>query len=196
VNDLAVSGARPLFLSCGMVLEEGLPVDTLRRIALSMRRMAERAGVAIVTGDTKVVERGAADKLFINTSGIGVIETPLVIAPRSVQPGDAVKGYLGSAEDKDWFVFTPATSGYLVGRVTAPEGVEISVTVGDPSPTSGSGRAAKADRSGQLKIPAKAGTRTWIGLMRKLPPGTDAKLEALEGLDAPYELKFELRTAP
>ncbi len=73
VNDLAVGGARPLFLSCGMVLEEGLPVDTLRRVAASMRRMAEPAGVTIVTGDTKVVERGAADKLFINTSGIGVV---------------------------------------------------------------------------------------------------------------------------
>src|SRR5882672_6195577 len=73
VNDLAVGGARPLFLSCGMVLEEGLPVATLQRVALSMRRMADRAGVAIVTGDTKVVERGAADKLFVSTAGIGVI---------------------------------------------------------------------------------------------------------------------------
>ena len=73
VNDLAVSGARPLFLSCGMVLEEGLDVDILRRVAASMQRMADQAGVAIVTGDTKVVERGAADKLFINTAGIGVV---------------------------------------------------------------------------------------------------------------------------
>ena len=73
VNDLAVGGAKPLFLSCGMVLEEGLPVETLRRVAVSMRRMADRSGISIVTGDTKVVERGAADKLFINTAGIGVI---------------------------------------------------------------------------------------------------------------------------
>ncbi|MEO9188464.1 MAG: AIR synthase related protein [Acetobacteraceae bacterium] len=62
VNDLAVGGARPLFLSCAMVIEEGLPVDTLRRVAASMRAMADRAGVAIVIGDTKVVERGAADQ--------------------------------------------------------------------------------------------------------------------------------------
>lgn len=90
VNDLAVSGARPLFLSCGMVLEEGLPLATLRRVALSMRRMADQAGVAIVTGDTKVVERGAADKLFINTSGIGVIPAGVAISVSNARPGDAV----------------------------------------------------------------------------------------------------------
>jgi hydrogenase expression/formation protein HypE len=97
VNDLAVSGARPLFLSCGMVLEEGLPLDTLRRVAASMRRMADRAGVTIVTGDTKVVERGAADKLFINTAGIGVIPAGIVVSAAHARPGDAVivSGTLG-----------------------------------------------------------------------------------------------------
>ncbi len=97
VNDLAVSGARPLLLSCGMVLEEGLPLETLRRVALSMRRMADRAGVTIVTGDTKVVERGAADKLFVNTSGIGVIAPGIAISAANARPGDAVivSGTLG-----------------------------------------------------------------------------------------------------
>ena len=90
VNDLAVSGARPLYLSCGMVLEEGLPLATLRRVALSMRSMADRAGVTIVTGDTKVVERGAADKLFINTSGIGIIPAGIAISAANARPGDAV----------------------------------------------------------------------------------------------------------
>ncbi|HTB42032.1 MAG TPA: hydrogenase expression/formation protein HypE [Acetobacteraceae bacterium] len=90
VNDLAVSGARPLFLSCGMVLEEGLPLETLRRVALSMRRMADQAGVTIVTGDTKVVERGAADKLFINTSGIGVIRAGIAVSAANARPGDTV----------------------------------------------------------------------------------------------------------
>jgi hydrogenase expression/formation protein HypE len=90
VNDLAVGGARPLFLSCGMVLEEGLPVETLQRVADSMRRMADRAGVAIVTGDTKVVERGAADKLFINTAGIGVIPAGIALSASNARPGDAV----------------------------------------------------------------------------------------------------------
>jgi hydrogenase expression/formation protein HypE len=97
VNDLAVSGARPLFLSCGMVLEEGLPIETLRRVAASMRQMADRAGVAIVTGDTKVVERGAADKLFINTAGIGVIPYGISLSAANIRVGDAilVSGALG-----------------------------------------------------------------------------------------------------
>jgi hydrogenase expression/formation protein HypE len=90
VNDLAVSGAHPLFLSCGMVLEEGLPVETLRRVAASMRDMADRAGVAIVTGDTKVVERGAADKLFINTAGIGIIPQAIGLSAGNTRPGDQV----------------------------------------------------------------------------------------------------------
>ncbi len=97
VNDLAVGGARPLFLSCGMVLEEGLPVEILRRVAASMRRMAERAGVTIVTGDTKVVERGAADKLFINTAGLGVIPEGVALSAGNARPGDVVivNGALG-----------------------------------------------------------------------------------------------------
>lgn len=97
VNDLAVSGARPLYLSCGVIIEEGLPVDDLRRIAASMRAAAEEAGIAIVTGDTKVVPRGAADKLFINTAGVGVIPEGLEIAARRAEPGDVVlvNGLLG-----------------------------------------------------------------------------------------------------
>ncbi len=97
VNDLAVGGAKPLFLSCGMVIEEGLPVETLQRVSDSMRRMADRAGVAIVTGDTKVVERGAADKLFINTAGIGVIPAGIALSAANARPGDAVivSGALG-----------------------------------------------------------------------------------------------------
>jgi hydrogenase expression/formation protein HypE len=97
VNDLAVSGARPLFLSCAVVLEEGLPVDTLRRIVASMQRVAVEAGVTIVTGDTKVVERGAADKLFINTAGIGVVPRGIDISAGNARPGDVVivNGWLG-----------------------------------------------------------------------------------------------------
>ncbi len=97
VNDLAMCGAMPLYLSCGMVLEEGLSVDLLRQIAATMREMADAAGVSIVTGDTKVVERGAADKLFINTSGVGVIPSGVNISARRAQPGDKViiNGYLG-----------------------------------------------------------------------------------------------------
>jgi len=97
VNDLAVGGAKPLYLSCGMILEEGLSIDTLRQIARSMKTAADRAGVAIVTGDTKVVHRGAADKIFINTAGIGIIREGISISARNLQPGDIilVNGYLG-----------------------------------------------------------------------------------------------------
>jgi hydrogenase expression/formation protein HypE len=97
VNDLAMCGAKPLYLSCGMVLEEGLSVDVLRQVAASMREMADAAGVAIVTGDTKVVERGAADKLFINTSGIGIIPHGVNISASRAQVGDKIiiNGYLG-----------------------------------------------------------------------------------------------------
>ena len=97
VNDLAMSGARPLYLSCAMVLEEGLPVDVLRRVVASMQRTAQLAGITIVTGDTKVVERGAADKLFINTAGVGVVPAGVSISAGNARVGDAVlvNGTLG-----------------------------------------------------------------------------------------------------
>jgi len=90
VNDLAMSGARPLYLSCGFILEEGLPMETLWRVVCSMRDAAQVCGVQIITGDTKVVDKGKGDGLFINTTGVGVIEHSLNIAPQGVQPGDAV----------------------------------------------------------------------------------------------------------
>jgi hydrogenase expression/formation protein HypE len=90
VNDLCVSGARPLYLSVGFILEEGFPIADLRRILTSMRAAATEAGVEIVTGDTKVVQKGSADKIFINTSGIGVIETPIRLSASRAQVGDKV----------------------------------------------------------------------------------------------------------
>lgn len=90
VNDLAMCGARPLYLSVGFILEEGLPMETLWHIVQSMQRAAQMAGVQIVTGDTKVVDRGKGDGIFINTAGVGVIEHELTIAPHSVQIGDAI----------------------------------------------------------------------------------------------------------
>ena len=90
INDLAVSGAKPLYLTCSVILEEGLPVETLRRVVASMQKAAAAAGVQIVTGDTKVVNRGCADKLFINTAGIGIIPPNIDISPRNIQPGDVV----------------------------------------------------------------------------------------------------------
>ena len=97
VNDLVVGGARPLFLSCSVILEEGLEVETLRRVTRSMQAAAATAGVMVVTGDTKVVPRGSADKLFINTAGIGVIPADRRLDAGAVHPGDAilVNGRLG-----------------------------------------------------------------------------------------------------
>ncbi|MEI8345112.1 MAG: hydrogenase expression/formation protein HypE [Candidatus Omnitrophota bacterium] len=90
VNDLAMCGARAAYLSAGFILEEGLKMQTLAAVVDSMKTAARRAGVMIVTGDTKVVERGKADGLFINTAGIGLMETPRPIAPKSILPGDAI----------------------------------------------------------------------------------------------------------
>jgi hydrogenase expression/formation protein HypE len=98
VNDLAVSGAKPLYLSCSFILEEGLPIQTLRQVVTSMKTAADDAGVTIVTGDTKVVQRGAADKLFINTAGVGVIRAGIACGAHRIQVGDAViiNGELGN----------------------------------------------------------------------------------------------------
>ncbi len=90
VNDLAAAGARPLYLSCSLVIEEGLPAGILERVLASMRRWAKRAGVLIVTGDTKVVERGGADGIYVNTAGLGVVPPGVKLSPDRVRPGDAV----------------------------------------------------------------------------------------------------------
>ncbi len=97
VNDLAMSGARPLYLSAAFILEEGLAVDDLRRVVESMRMAAEQAGVQFVTGDTKVVNRGKGDQIFITTTGIGVIEGDLHISADRARPGDKIllSGYIG-----------------------------------------------------------------------------------------------------
>jgi len=90
VNDLAMCGARPLWLSAGFILEEGLPMETLWQVAQAMKRAAAQAGISLVTGDTKVVDKGKGDGLFVNTAGIGKIERNLVIAPSQVRAGDRV----------------------------------------------------------------------------------------------------------
>ncbi len=97
VNDLAVAGGKPLFLSAAFVLEEGFPTEDLSRIVRSLGRAARDAGVFIATGDTKVVPRGAADGLFINTAGIGEIRYPPPLSVSSIRPGDAilVSGFIG-----------------------------------------------------------------------------------------------------
>lgn len=90
VNDLAMCGATPRYVSVGLILEEGLPMETLWRIVRSMRAAADAADVVIATGDTKVVERGKGDGIFVNTAGVGIVPESRVVAPASVRVGDAV----------------------------------------------------------------------------------------------------------
>lgn len=102
VNDLSVSGARPRYLSSGFILEEGFPIETLERIVASMAAEAQKAGVQIITGDTKVVRRGQCDKIFINTAGIGEVEErhTAIAGGSLIRTGDRilVSGYLGDHE--------------------------------------------------------------------------------------------------
>jgi len=97
INDLAVAGATPLFLSCALIIEEGLEVSTLEKVVYSIKETAEGAGVQIITGDTKVVEHGGADGLFINTSGVGIVRTQENLSPARIEVGDRIliNGTLG-----------------------------------------------------------------------------------------------------
>ena len=90
VNDLSMSGARPVYLSLSLIIEEGLPLADLEKIVISIQKTADEAGVKVVAGDTKVVQHGTADKLFINTSGIGVIAAGVSISGANARPGDAI----------------------------------------------------------------------------------------------------------
>lgn len=90
VNDLAVAGAKPLYLTAGFILEEGLPLETLERVVVSMAATVREAGVQIVTGDTKVVDHGAADGVFINTAGVGVVPPGVDLSPAYLRPGDVI----------------------------------------------------------------------------------------------------------
>ena len=90
LNDLAMSGATPLYLSCGLILEEGFAIEDLKRVLQSMQDTAKAAGVLIVTGDTKVVDRGRGDKIYINTAGIGSVAHTITIAPHRIAVGDSI----------------------------------------------------------------------------------------------------------
>ncbi len=90
VNDLSMSGARPLYLSLALIIEEGLAVEDLENIMKSIRQVADEAGIAIATGDTKVVNKGSADKLFITTAGVGIVPSGITISGANARPGDKV----------------------------------------------------------------------------------------------------------
>ena len=90
LNDLAMSGAKPLYLSCGLILEEGFAISDLKRILESMQKTAQNSGVSIVTGDTKVVDKGKGDGIYINTSGVGLVAPTVQISPQRIQIGDSI----------------------------------------------------------------------------------------------------------
>ena len=90
LNDLAMSGALPLYISCSLIIEEGFPIKDLQRIVLSMQQTAQQAGVLIVTGDTKVVDHGSGDGIYINTAGIGIIGENINVSPAGIQAGDSI----------------------------------------------------------------------------------------------------------
>lgn len=122
INDLAMSGAQPLGLTAGFILEEGLELEVLGRIAQSMGKAADHAGVGIVTGDTKVVGRGSADQLFVNTAGVGVIPDGVDIGPERVRPGDdvIVSGNVGEHGVAIMSVRTGIDFGTVVTTDSAP----------------------------------------------------------------------------
>ena len=118
INDLAVGGARPIALSLAFILEEGLPIDELRRVLDSVRRAAARANVPIVTGDTKVVGRGAADRIFINTSGVGIVPDGVELGTAHIRAGDAIL-LSGTIGDHGVAIMATRTGLDLGGAVTS-----------------------------------------------------------------------------
>lgn len=132
VNDLSMCGAKPLHLSVGFILEEGLPMDDFRRIVASMREAADEAGVTLVTGDTKVVDRGKADKIFINTSGIGVVAEGVKIDPKRAKPGDKI-------------LLSGAIATHGIAIMSVREGLEFETEIAsDTAPLNGLVRAMLA----------------------------------------------------
>lgn len=125
VNDLAMSGARPLYLSLGFILEEGLPMDALWRVVTSIKKAADAAGVKVVTGDTKVVDKGKGDGIYINTSGIGIIEHGLNISP-------------GSLKEKDVVLLSGDVGRHGIAIMAQREGLEFETTIeSDCAPLNG-----------------------------------------------------------
>ncbi|HBG04752.1 MAG: hydrogenase expression/formation protein HypE [Geobacteraceae bacterium GWC2_58_44] len=152
VNDLAMMGARPLFISVGLILEEGFSRKALAEILGSMRRAADLAGVRIVTGDTKVVARGSADKIFINTSGIGALEHALEIGGNLARPGDQVlvSGTIGD---------------HGIAVLASREGLELdSDIMSDSAPLNGLVQEMLAEGEGirVLRDPTRGGVATTI----------------------------------
>lgn len=116
INDLAVGGAEPLYLSASFILEEGIPAGELKAIVASMAATAHAAGVKIITGDTKVVERGKGDKIFITTSGIGIVKNHINLSPLFIQPGDMI-------------LISGSMGDHGIAIMTQREGIQMEVAV-------------------------------------------------------------------
>ncbi len=153
VNDLSMNGARPVYLSLALIIEEGLPMSDLRKVVLSIKSTAEEAGAKIVTGDTKVVNRGSADKLFINTAGIGVIPQGVNVSGSNARAGDKilVSGPIGD---------------HGIAVMTQREGLEFSMPVkSDCAPLNGLVAAmleASASSIHALRDPTRGGLATTL----------------------------------
>jgi hydrogenase expression/formation protein HypE len=177
VNDLAMAGARPLYLSLGLILEEGLPMETLWRVVRSIKAAADLAQVQIVTGDTKVVDRGKGDGLFINTSGVGILEHSLKIVPSSIQVGDTIllNGDLGrhgiavmAAREGLEFQTTIANEGRFVAFV-APEDLDraleilrsAQITSGETTTACAIGKVV-ASSTPAVILNGRLGTTRWL----------------------------------
>jgi len=167
VNDLAMMGARPVAIAAGLIIEEGMEVAELRRVLESMRRAADEAGVSIVTGDTKVVPRGKGDRLFITTSGIGVIDHPFLIGGDRGKPGDLV-------------IVSGTIGDHGVAVMTAREGLTLSTPVKSDAAPLASMVERLLERCGDgvhvLRDPTRGGVATTIKEIA-LQSGVDITLE-------------------
>ncbi|MBV9690753.1 MAG: hydrogenase expression/formation protein HypE [Ktedonobacteraceae bacterium] len=156
INDLSMAGAQPLYLSAGFILEEGFPIAELRRIVDSMAKAAQEAGVAIVTGDTKVVQRGKADGVFINTAGVGLVRTTWPIGQTQLQAGDKV-------------LLSGAVGDHGIAIMMAREALEIETDVESDSAPLHTLVAAVLDAAGEgvhcLKDPTRGGVATSLNEM-------------------------------
>ena len=156
VNDLSMAGATPLYLSAGFILEEGFPIADLKRIVASMAKAATDAGVAIVTGDTKVVQRGKADGLFINTAGVGLLRVNWPIGQTQLQPGDRI-------------LLSGPVGNHGIAIMLARESLEIETDVQSDTAPLNTLVAAVLDAAGEsvhcLKDPTRGGVATSLNEM-------------------------------
>ena len=182
VNDLAMSGATPLYLSLSLIIEEGLPMADLRRVMTSVKKAAGEAGVEVITGDTKVVNQGSADKLFVNTSGVGVVPPGVDISGSRAKPGDSI-------------ILSGTIGDHGIAVMSQREGLEFSSTVdSDCAPLNMlvSDMLKVTDQIRCLRDPTRGGLASSLNeLARQSGVGMkieEEKIPVLEGVRAACEL--------